>query len=432
MYKKLFSFLLMLALTLSAVTPTFATSPTENNASINRVLSLSESRKLPHKEVDFESIDKFNEDNITDFADYEMLFIHRDDMVNIKANKLVELIDNGVTLYVEDNNLSLKEISSILGIDEPDDRFISGAQVTGTAIFNINNNYCFCVICVVECKEINLDRPEDNEASNITSHDPILVTGDRDKFDAHPISSICDTELNIEDFLNAVNGFRCEFSEQASKEIDANTVYMQLPTKGFDDKPYYNYASLVGDGEQRGSLTISQYRYGICTYKDGSTTKVITDIVSTFTISPCSNLYVKEYSTRMHANISNMNVIGQSYLNTNSTSSYTLSGGFSAQSDGIVTGSIGGSTTNTYSTNCQTIQNDFLAQKYKNWNSVPDKHWKGSSWELEPCIRILNTNATNYKNQAYSSFQSGVFLGEGLFGSDGWEMIKPFEVGGAW
>lgn len=219
---------------------------------------------------------------------------------------------------------------------------------------------------------------------------------------------------------------------------------MQLPTKGFNGAPYYNYFYLYSTGAkstkgskipdssyyQFGSATISQYRYDICSYRQENRKRKITDIVSNFTKSPRLNtMYVNNYKTRMHANVTHMEVIGQSYLNSNSSSSYTLSGGFSGNRATPLTGSFGASTTNTYSTNNQTIQNDFYNQKQKNWNPEPTKKWKGASWELEPSVRILNLNASVYKCQAYSSFQAGGWIGlRDVIGFN----IPFVEVGGAW
>lgn len=214
-----------------------------------------------------------------------------------------------------------------------------------------------------------------------------------------------------------------------SFEVKEDIVYMQLPSKGFNGSPYYNYFALKAESTQFGSATITQYRYDICVYRDGGVNKVITDVVSNFTISSCSTMYVNNYFTRMHANISNMNIIGQSYLNSQSSSSYTLSGGFSANNQNVITGNVGVSTTNTYTTNNQNIQNDFYNQKYKNWNPTPTKKWKGASWEIEPAIRIINNNASSYKNQAYSSFRSGGWIGVvNIWG----HIIPTVEVGGAW
>ncbi|MDD2235165.1 MAG: hypothetical protein PHV03_09780 [Desulfitobacteriaceae bacterium] len=217
---------------------------------------------------------------------------------------------------------------------------------------------------------------------------------------------------------------------------------MQLPEKSFDGSPYYNffylYTTWKGSNgsitpppnpvSQFGSATITQYRYEICSYVQANRLRKITDIVSNLTISPRDYAYVADYKTRMHANVTHMEVIGQSYLNSNSSRSYTLSGGFSIEGATLKSGSFGASTSNNYSTNNQTIQNNFYYQKLKNWNASPTENWAGASWELEPCIRIMNLNASVYKSQAYSSFQEGGLI---VF-FDEFHEIPFVEVGGAW
>lgn len=363
-----------------------------------------------------------------EYSDYKMILVDSNALEKIESDKVIELIDNGATLYIEKSNVSLKEISSVLGLDEPDDRFVSGAQVKGAFIFNQNDNYCFGVIGTIECSPVDWDNLGAEDTLDVPLHEPILIGEDGEQLEHASSANAKYGQIDTEDFVNAIDGFRRDFNKKACKEVESDLVYMQLPTKGFDGSPYYNYFSLTtSSGFAFGSATISQYRYNICTYMDGNKKKAVTDIVSTFTISPMSTLYVNDYKTRIHANISNMDIIGQSYLNSNSSFSYTLSGGFSANN--IISGSAGASTTNSYSTNNQTIQNDFFAQKYKNWNSEPTQKWKGSSWEIEPCIRIINTDASTYKNQAYSSFRSGGWIG--LLNVIG-HTIPTVEVGGAW
>ena len=125
-----------------------------------------------------------------------------------------------------------------------------------------------------------------------------------------------------------------------------------------------------------------------------------------------------------------MTIIGQSFLSSDTKSSYTLSGGVSTAGK-IINGKLDASTSNTYSTTDQDIKNDFFYEKYKNWNVTPKKATIGTSWEIEPCIRILNTNASSYKNQAYTSFQGGyIYPGNGIVANP--VKVAAFEVGGAW
>lgn len=154
-----------------------------------------------------------------------------------------------------------------------------------------------------------------------------------------------------------------------------------------------------------GSISITQYRYDICVYREGGVNKVITDIVSQVTVSSASSVHLLDYKANMNANVSNMSVIGQSYLNSQSSTTYTLSGGIGVNGN-VISGNINGSTSNTYSANNQNITNHFLKQKIKEWWCDPTKNWKGASWELEPAIRIRNNNASSWKTRLIRALQT--------------------------
>ena len=412
----------------------FAKNPEQDlNLGNSKALRLSGNTEFFKEPVDIGSINAFNKANIERYSDYEVILVDSDTLAKIDAEKLVELIDNGSTLWVEDNNISLKEVSRILNLDEPDNRFVKGAQVTGAIIFNQNNDYCFGVTGIIGVFPVSSDDKVPQEDSEVFNYEPIPIYQSRDNFENSTISNVNDIKVDLENFISSVDKFRSDYNEQACRKKETDLVYIQLPMdKSFNGSPYYNYFTMSG-----GSMTITQYRYNIFSYTEGpghNVKKTITDIVSNFTIAadPNHSSYVNYYNTRMHANVSNMDVIGQSYLNSNSSSSYTLSGGISIGANGRVTsGNVGASTTNSYSTNNQTITNDFYAQKCKNWNSDPTKNWVGASWEIEPCIRILNTNASSYQNQAYSSFEGGCLSGSG--GGYTWTFYIPtVGVGGAW
>ena len=425
MYKKIISLVIVFIMLLTALQTTSFAETSEIDLYYNpiRVLSLSNNQAVFSEPSHKETPTEFNKTSTSEYLDFEVILVDKNSLDTADAEKIIELIDNGSTLWIDDNNVSLKEVSRFLGIEEPDDRFVRGAQVSGAFIFNHNNNYCFGISGVVNADSSNahdvLTKLEDE-----TYYKPIPISQSGDYFESFD-ATYEHVEVNLEDFVNSISKFRSDFNKQACKQLECDLVYMQLPSKSFDGTPYYNYFTVM---ETMASLTITQYRYDICTYQENGTKKKITDIVTNFTISPNSILYVNNYKTRMHANIANMTIIGQSYLNSNSSSSYTLSGGFSTNGT-VINGSIQASTTNTYSTNNQTIQNDFFNQKYKNWNSEPTQKWTGASWELEPCIRILNTDATTYKCQAYSSFQEGGWVGIlNVIGAN----IPFVEVGGAW
>lgn len=390
-----------------------------------KILSLSDTTGREEPYIDNVKVKKFNAGYAEKYLGYEVILADNAALEKVDTDSLVELIDNGATLLIEDSSLSLKEIAKMLNLERPDDRFVNGAQVTGVMVFNQNDNYCFGLMGTIQCTPIGENSIIKQEESTIANKEPIPIYQSKDTFTIST-EERNHSEETLEEFINAIRDFRHEYIEQSCKEIEKDVVYMQLPEKNFDGSPYYNFFEIQNG--VAGSLSITQYRYNICTYKVGKYKEAVTDVVSTFTVSPGGRMYVNNYKTRMDANVSNMDVIGQSYLNSNSSSSYTLSGGIVGNVS-TISGNVSASTTNTYTTNNQTITNSFAKRKYKEWSSTPTKKWGGASWELEPCIRVVNNNANVYKSQAYSSFQKEGWIGiENMLG---WEI--PFvEVGGAW
>lgn len=422
MFKKLMSLLMsFVLLTFSSVYVLAADQELDSDLGNSEALRLSNNTEFFAQRIDSESINTFNSSDSDLYLDYQVILTDNDSLSKINANKMVELIDNGTTLLVEDDTLSLKEVAQALNLDEPDNRFVRGAQVTGVAIFNQNDNYCYCILGVAQAPTSDQLQNEKNDPCY--EYEPIPIYQSGDNFENITIKEGNDYNIDINDFIASIEHFRTEFNEKNQKTIEKDKVYLQLPEKGFDGAPYYNYMTIYGGNTVVGSYTITQYRYNVCEYREGKIKKKITDVVTTFTIASTNNCYVSKYKTRMHANISNMDIIGQSYLNSNSTSSYTLSGGFSASSEKVISGSIEVATTNNYTTNNQEIQNDFFNRKYKNWNVDPTKNWANASWQVEPCIRVLNTNASSYLSQAYSSFREM---------TDASYPLPEFEVGGSW
>ena len=429
MLRKIAASILVLAMMLYGVS---VSAKEDDHTNTNDIVIISDSESVLIQYTHNLSLSSFNNDSEYSFGDTSLIVINETDLKRVNAYKLLELIDDGITLYINGSHGSISDICDQLGINYSDHRFVSGATIVGTGIFNINGEYCLCLVGTVECNPVNWNTVFEEASESFMQancYAPTYIGQGKDSFPYRIEEDYVDRYLNLDDFVNSVISFRADYSRMSVKEPHEDKVYLQLPAKTFDGTPYYNYFALTQYGFQFGSASITQYRYDICTQMDGTTLKAIADIVSTFTISPYSTMYVNNYLTRMHANITNMDVIGQSYLNSNSSTSYTLSGGFSVTPGQVVTGTAEASTTNTYDTNSQTIVNDFFAQKYKNWNSEPTTKWIGQSWELEPCIRIVNTDANTYMSSAYSSFRSGGWIGvQNVIGYTS----PTVEVGGAW
>ena len=251
------------------------------------------------------------------------------------------------------------------------------------------------------------------------------------------------TEVNKIDGINGVSNIKSKLFDMIDTDNFLDKVFASRENKKPDEvslmmapsnfnREFDNYTTF-NNGYNRGSAYITEYVYDICKYTSGGKTYAISDVVSSISVDAASNSYVKYYNTRVHCNITNMSCIDQTYIDSNGSYSKTFSGGFSADSDKIITGSVNGSTTYSYSTNNQTVTNDFAAPKYKNWNSDPTQDWFDASWVLEPGIRIKNNDASNYQSGAFTSVRKIAFYWVYMGSQNGTDIFSdPFEVGAYW
>ena len=372
------------------------------------------------------SISDFNSaSKLTSYQSYGLIYAYYDTLNTVDSSKLIQLIDNGSVICVRGNMCALN-LYEKLGLPfDGDETFVSGVTVSGMFLYNQSGNYYYGLICDTELAEGFGGEPyetQDVEQEPV----PTLTTMSLEEGEAPyaPTEEEGTFEyLDEGDFYSVLTGFRLSCLEQGQNAEDGDTVYFQLPQKAFNGRPYYVYITGRRNGELMGSISITQYRYDICVYREGGVNKVITDIVSQVSVSSSSSVHLLDYKANMNANVSNMSVIGQSYLNSQSSTTYTLPGGIG------VSGNISGSTSNTYSANNQNITNHFLKQKIKEWWCDPTKNWKGASWELEPAIRIRNNNASSWKNQAYTYVTAARWQKNLLVG---YYIPNAIQVGGSW
>lgn len=193
-------------------------------------------------------------------------------------------------------------------------------------------------------------------------------------------------------------------------------------------RQFYDYTSFDKvSGKDVGSCYITEYVYDICTYTEKASKKIISDVVSRVVVDASPEASVKYYSVRLGTSASSAYIIDQTYLQSDGTYTSSLSGGFSANSNQVISGSISASTSYSYSANGQTILNDFATNTYNNWKATPIKSQRDASWVLEPGIRVMNYNPSYYYSSAYTSLQEVAitYLGTNVFS-------YPLEVHGTW
>ncbi len=237
--------------------------------------------------------------------------------------------------------------------------------------------------------------------------------------------------IDINDFISHVHAAR-NTTPPTTQPADGSSMGARMaPTNFnhiFDD--YTSLSSTAIGSASMGSIFITQYIYDICSYKDGTYTVDISDVVSHVVVDAGELSYVKNYDVKIRTSNS---IIDQTYLNSNSSSSISITGGFSADSDKVISGSADINTTYTYDTNNQTVTNNFVNTKYNIWSSDPTKNWPDSSWVLEPGVRIKNGNAARTMNSAYTSVSEAAFYWHFMGAQTGTQVYStPIEVGGTW
>ncbi len=345
------------------------------------------------------------------YQPYDLIYAYYDTLNTVDSSKLVELIDNGSVICVR-GNMSAEDVYGGLGLPfDGYETFVSGVTVSGMFLYNQSGGYFYGLICDAQLAEGFVKTKTDE------SEPAPIPIADSAKPQYTPAEEEGTFEyLDVADFHNALADFRSCSARQGTE-------------MAFSARPYNVYVTGRRNGELVGSISITQCRGDICVYGDGGDgggDEAITDIVSQVTVSSAQPVHLLDYNVGMHANVSNMSVIGQSYLNPQSTAGYSPSEGIGFRGNTLAD-SIGGETSNAFPD--QNITNHFLKQKIKEWWCDPTKKWKGASWELEPAIRIRNNNASSWKNQAYTCvtdarWQKNLFV---LY-----YIPNAIEVGGAW
>lgn len=402
--------------------PVFAHEPNSEIISLSDTHSFTTSKET--------SLTQFNEDVLNDYANFDVIETTFQILSSMDKDSLIQLIDNGKILWVENDGHSINDIFEILGLPKQDQEFkTKGVYVTGIYIYNINNQYCAGITGNIGSVDSNdeaaMDKLQEFENNfDELPYKAVEKANDPESIDLLGVDFSC--KVKSDEFVNSVREVKREYLKRAQGYVDPDTVYVQLPSKSFDGSPWSGYftpsVSL--------SYSITQYRYDICTYNSGGVEKSVADVVSDFSVAPDSSALVKYYNTRIHCNISNMNCIGASRLDSDKTTSYTLSGGFTADAGGVTSGSASGSTSNSFSANSQIITNAHTAQKYKDWNVDPIDDWVGQTWGIEPAIRVTNNNNSSYNSQAYSSVRKSAITNTS--GSFGATYTTPYEIGGSW
>ncbi len=415
--KRFLPIILSLTMIFSMNSMAFAAPNTDLDSATYSVATVENSVLTSNNQNNTNAVSALSQIALQDIQNYDLIVLDESSISEFKKDATIAFLQAGGILCVDTSNVNqaLSNIYELIGEEDPIDIDVAGAERIGAYVSLQNGRY---VPGIISLGTLSSENDSDISLDSAT------------QLDETPRGLI--ERIDTDNFLKQINALR--HTEQSELSLNNSGVVTMAAPSNFDHV-FNNYTSFKSSrigNQEMGSVLITQYVYKICSYRSGSNIVAISDVVSHISVDAGKLSYVKTYNTRMGVTGSTMSIIDQTYLNSNSSTSVSLSGGFSANSNSIVTGSANASTTYTYSTNNQTITNDFASNKYNNWNSAPTKSWLDASWVLNPGIRMTNTNSS-VKSCAYTSVEKITFKWTYMGAQNGTEAYtKPLTVTGRW
>ena len=417
--KKLLSLLLAISLLLLVSIPVWATEiDSKGNDSPYSIAIIEDTRAtnpqlLSAKSVSLSTSD-LNNLSLSELQNYDLVAVNNAQITSLSKETVVALLQSGGVLCIDtaDTNDALSAVFSLLDEEKPFTIETSGLEHIGAYITMRNGNIVPGIIT--------------KGSVSIAGSTVIPATTDAIMVEStHLIEKI-----DVNNFLDHV------FSNKNSAlQMFINSNSVRMAPSGFV-REFDNYTTFNAEviaNNVIGSVYITQYIYDVCTYRTDSKTIEISDVISHIVVDAGEISCIKTYDTKIRSDFGAMSIIDQTYLLSNSNTSVSLSGGFTAETDDVLSGEIGASTTYTYDTNNQTITNNFSSNTYNCWNVDPTKNWTDASWVLEPGVRVKNSHASLYSSSAYTSVEEIAFRWYYMGAQNGTEVYtSPLSVGGYW
>lgn len=350
----------------------------------------------------------------TELQNYDMVTVNSSHIATLSKETVINLLQSGGVFCIEtsDTDNALSAIFSLIEEEKTVTIETSGVEHVGVYITMRNGTIIPGIITI--------------GSVSFSDTGSIPATADTSTSETLHLTE----KIDINNFLDHVFS-----AKNATPPTSVSTTSARMAPSGFV-KEFDNYTSFnaaVIAQNVIGSVYITQYIYDICRYTSGGKTIEISDVVSHITVDAGTLSYVKTYDTKIRSNSTSMSIIDQTYLASNSNTSVSLSGGFSANAEDILSGDLSTSTTYTYDTNNQTITNNFASNTYNCWAVNPTENWGDASWVLDPGVRVKNSNASVYSSSAYTSVEEIAFKWHYMSAQSGTEVYtSPLSVGGYW
>lgn len=328
-----------------------------------------------------------------DLKNFNYVDIIKIDSISNNFESIKELIDNGTSIYVTDDNP--KKIIELF--DGNISEFEDTDAYLGTYVQSYGDEYMITPIVAdfVDLEEVKIEPTEFSKNLDICDvyNDVQNDISDLQFFDSIPVEQ----KVKLQTATSIGSSF---------KETSLFKYFYKKGTAGGIGTTYkYNSSTALTDWSKIGSIKILGYAIKIKTVG----TKTYDNVYSIVTASGLSNKYVKYYTYNMEVTSSNTDIIDETYLTGDSNNTVTTSIGTGVSSDGKST--ITTTTSYSYNPKGQSISNQ-LGEKYvKTWKSTPNSSIENESWKIQPSILVINklgtTTNTNVKLYVSSFRVSG-------------------------
>lgn len=308
----------------------------------------------------------------------EAIQMTMEDFRNLNENDVMECIDNGCVVYVEEPSIS--EIKNSEFIKEHCSG-VEHVQVDGFTVEGVwlQNNGGECAIGfkgVKYCDSVQAEILDINQ----------------------------DTDIDLKDLVEDVKNQNLEESygtfREISKKEKKSTLHLQFPT-GYTQQRNVS-VNCRNNGKVLGIAKIVQYIYA-GRRKGG---KAVDYAVSSFTVSPKKGYAVSArsgFTAQMSTGKDYNDILDESYINSDSAnSSYSIS---ASSSD------VGVSYTNSYSTSGMNVINSFAEEDKRKWKCKPQSIVYEQARKIEPSIAVLNKKTSQVSTKFTSELPQIGFVG---------------------
>ena len=287
-----------------------------------------------------------------------------------------ELLDNGTSLYVTDDNP--EEILEIF--DGNTSNFEDADVYLGTYIQSYGDDYMITPVVadIIDLEDVEIEPTVLNE-----------------NLDMHDMYNDIQNDISDLEFLGSISDeqkIKLQTSTAIGSSFKDASLFTYFYKKGIAGGTgiTYKYSSSNGltDWSKLGSIKILGYAIKVKTVG----TKTYDNVYSIVTASGLNNKYVKYYTYNMEVTSGNTDILDETFLTGDSNSTVTTSIGTGISSDGKST--ITTTTSYSYNPKGQTINNQFGERYIKTWKSTPNSSIENESWKIQPSILVVNSSGT--------------------------------------